>query len=56
MNQLLGFVSTQSGSELNLGKMFFALENDVLCRVAFGKMFKEERGRTKGRSVIWLGF
>ena len=55
MNQLLGFVSTQSGSELNLGKMFFALANDVLCRVAFGKTFKEESGKDQGQKCHLVG-
>ena len=55
MNQLLGFVSTQSGSELNLGKMFFALANDVLCRVAFGKTFKEESGKDQGQKRHLVG-
>lgn len=39
---MLSVVSTQSGLETNMSKMFFSLSNDILCRVAFGRRFKEE--------------
>ncbi|GMY26426.1 tryptamine 5-hydroxylase-like [Fagus crenata] len=52
VNRLLGSVSGQSGSELDLGKMFFTLANDVLCRVAFGKRFKEESGEGQKRHLV----
>ena len=55
MNRLLGSVSAQSGSELDLGKMFFTLANDVLCRVAFGKRFKEESGEDEGQKRHLVG-
>lgn len=55
MNRLLGSLSAQSGSELDLGKMFFALANDVLCRVAFGKRFKEESGEDEGQKRHLVG-
>jgi cytochrome P450 len=52
VNRLLGSVSGQSGSELDLSKMFFTLANDVLCRVAFGKRFKEESGEGQKRHLV----
>ncbi|XP_023922777.1 tryptamine 5-hydroxylase [Quercus suber] len=55
VNRLLGSLSAQSGSELDLGKMFFALANDVLCRVAFGKRFKEESGEDEGQKRHLVG-
>lgn len=55
MNRFLGSVSAQSGSELDLGKMFFALANDVLCRVAFGKRFKEDSGEDEGQKRHLVG-
>ena len=55
MNRLLGSLSAQSGSELDLGKMFFTLANDVLCRVAFGKRFKEDSGEDEGQKRHLVG-
>ena len=55
VNRFLGSVSAQSGSELDLGKMFFALANDVLCRVAFGKRFKEDSGEDEGQKRHLVG-
>ena len=55
VNRFLGSVSAQSGSELDLGKMFFALANDVLCRVAFGKRFMEDSGEDEGQKRHLVG-
>ncbi|KAB1201180.1 Cytochrome P450 71A9 [Morella rubra] len=52
VNRLLGSVSAQSGSEIDLGKLFFTLANDILCRVAFGKRFKEESGEGQKRRLV----
>lgn len=55
MNRLLGFVSAQFKSKLDLGKMFFALANDLLCCAAFGKRFKEESREDEGQKRHLVG-
>ncbi|KAG6654855.1 tryptamine 5-hydroxylase-like [Carya illinoinensis] len=52
VNRLLRSVSAQSGSEIDLGELFFKLANDILCRVAFGKRFKEESGEGQKRHLV----
>jgi cytochrome P450 len=52
VNRLLSSVSGQSGSEIDLGEQFFGLANDILCRVAFGKRFKEESGERQKRHLV----
>ncbi|KAH7515028.1 hypothetical protein FEM48_Zijuj11G0152700 [Ziziphus jujuba var. spinosa] len=39
VNRMLDLIRNQSGSKLNLSRVFFSLANDILCRVAFGKRF-----------------
>ncbi|XVF02651.1 hypothetical protein REPUB_Repub04eG0192700 [Reevesia pubescens] len=41
VNRLLTTLSTKSGSEVKVSELFFSLANDILCRVAFGRRFRE---------------
>ncbi|GAB4840544.1 hypothetical protein Ancab_021313 [Ancistrocladus abbreviatus] len=36
---------TRSESEFDMSELFFNLANDILCRVAFGRRFRGERGK-----------
>eukprot|EP00262_Sarcandra_glabra_P015719 TRINITY_DN490_c0_g1_i2.p1 TRINITY_DN490_c0_g1~~TRINITY_DN490_c0_g1_i2.p1 ORF type:complete len:526 (+),score=47.01 TRINITY_DN490_c0_g1_i2:166-1578(+) len=42
--RLLGAVSAESGSDMDMSDRFFTLANNVLCRVAFGRRFVDEVG------------
>ncbi|GAB4840539.1 hypothetical protein Ancab_021309 [Ancistrocladus abbreviatus] len=44
-DRLLSAVLTWSGSEVDMSELFFNLANDILCRVAFGRRFRGERGK-----------
>jgi cytochrome P450 len=52
VNRVLSSVSAQLGSEIDLGEQLFGLANDILCRVAFGKRFKEESGERQKRHLV----
>ncbi|KAG5584989.1 hypothetical protein H5410_045423 [Solanum commersonii] len=47
---ILSHSDSELSSELDLSQVFFALANDILCRVAFGKRFIDDR--LKDRDLV----
>ncbi|KAL3328043.1 hypothetical protein AABB24_035614 [Solanum stoloniferum] len=51
INRMIQLISSHSqselSSELDLSQVFFGLANDILCRVAFGKRFIDDRLKDK---------
>lgn len=47
VDHMLRSVAAEAGPEVDMSKRFFALANDVLCRVAFGRRF--ENGEQGGK-------
>ncbi|KAH7515598.1 hypothetical protein FEM48_Zijuj10G0043500 [Ziziphus jujuba var. spinosa] len=63
VDRMLSSVLTQSGSEVDLRKLFSTLTNDILCRVAFGRRFTTEEGPIgklvrafEGSEALFAGF
>ncbi|NP_001234847.2 cytochrome P450 71 family protein [Solanum lycopersicum] len=47
INRMIELISSRSQSEVDLSQVFFGLANDILCRVAFGTRFIDDKLKDK---------
>ncbi|XP_016442246.1 tryptamine 5-hydroxylase-like [Nicotiana tabacum] len=52
INRMLRVISTHSDGELDMSSIFFAVANDILCRVAFGKRFIDGLKEKKEKDLV----